>query len=36
MDRDSNWHLYDIVKPSANFEDILKELDQDPTGIFWG
>ena len=36
MNRDSNWHLYDIVKPSANFEDILKELDQDPTGIFWG
>ena len=35
-DRNSNWHLYDIVKPSANFEDILKELDQDPTGIFWG
>ena len=35
-DRNSNWHLYDTVKPSVNFEDILKELDHDPTGIFWG
>jgi hypothetical protein len=36
MDRNSYWHLYDLVKPSANFEDILREVDSDPTGIFWG
>jgi hypothetical protein len=36
MDRNSRWHLYDMVKPSANFDDMLKELDCDPTGIFWG
>ena len=36
MDRNSRWHLYDLVKPSADFEDMLKEFDRDPTGIFWG
>jgi hypothetical protein len=36
MDRNSKWHLYDMVKPSANFDDMLKALDRDPTGIFWG
>jgi ribosomal protein S17 len=36
MDRNSRWHLYDLVKPSADFEDMLKELDRDPTGTFWG
>jgi hypothetical protein len=36
MDRNSRWHLYDLVKPSADFEDMLKELDRDPTRIFWG
>jgi hypothetical protein len=36
MDRNSRWHLYDLAKPSADFEDMLKELDLDPTGIFWG
>lgn len=33
-DRNSKWHLYD-VKPS-NLNDLLKEVDKDPTGIFWG
>lgn len=36
MDRNARWHLYDRIKPSADFEKILKELDRDPTGIFWG
>jgi hypothetical protein len=36
MDRNSRWHLHDLVKPSADFEDMLKELDRDLTGIFWG
>jgi hypothetical protein len=36
MDRNSRWHLYDLVKPSADFEDMLKALDNDKTGIFWG
>jgi hypothetical protein len=36
MDRNSRWHLYDIINPSADFDDMLKALDRDPTGIFWG
>lgn len=33
-DRNSKWHIYD-AEPS-NFEKLLKEVDADPTGIFWG
>lgn len=36
MDRNSRWHLYDLIKPSADFDDMLTALDRDPTGIFWG
>ncbi len=35
-DRNSKWHLYDEIEPSNKIEDLLKEVDQDPTGIFWG
>jgi len=35
-DRNSQWHLYDLIKPSADFDDMLKALDNDKTGIFWG
>jgi hypothetical protein len=34
--RNNSWHLYDLIEPSTNFDDLLKELDRDPTGIFWG
>jgi hypothetical protein len=36
MDRNSRWHLYDLIKPGADFDDMLKALDDDRTGIFWG
>ncbi len=36
LDRASIWHIYDMVEPSADIDDLLKELDHDPTGIFWG
>ena len=36
MDRNSRWQLYDLIKPSADFDDMLKALDNDKTGIFWG
>ena len=36
MDRNSKWHLYDLIKSSADFEDMIKALDSDKTGIFWG
>lgn len=34
--RNDRWRLYDLIKPTSNFDDLLKELDHDPTGIFWG
>lgn len=35
-DRNDKWHLYDFIEPSTELEDLLKEIDEDPTGIFWG
>lgn len=35
-DRNSKWHLYIDMDSSVNFDDLLKEVDSDPTGIFWG
>ncbi|MFF0372205.1 DUF3024 domain-containing protein [Micromonospora sp. NPDC005087] len=30
------FHRYDLAPPTTNINDLLNELDQDPTGIFWG
>lgn len=35
-DRNSKWHIYDRIQPSTKFQDLLGEVDKDPTGIFWG
>ena len=35
-DRNSKWHLYDEIEPSADFSVMLQEMLDDPTGIFWG
>jgi hypothetical protein len=35
-DRNARWHLYNRVKPCADFFNLLKEVDRDPTDIFWG
>lgn len=35
-DRNGRWHLYDLTKASADFDDMLKALDLDQIGIFWG
>lgn len=35
-DRNGKWHFFRIFKPSADFEDLLKDVDRDRTGIFWG
>jgi hypothetical protein len=34
-DRNSRWHRYDLVAPGT-VEQLLEEIDHDPTGIFWG
>ena len=35
-DRNSKWHLYTEYKPHKLLDNILNEIDNDPTGIFWG
>ncbi|MHB1050722.1 MAG: DUF3024 domain-containing protein [Bacteroidota bacterium] len=35
-DRNSRWHLYDLVQPTSNLEKLLKAVDEDQTGIFYG
>ncbi len=36
QDQNSRWHKYDRVKPSSNLRMLLKEVDDDPTRIFFG
>ncbi|PKL52265.1 MAG: transposase [Nitrospira bacterium HGW-Nitrospira-1] len=35
-DRNDRWHEYYDVEPTKNIDVILKEIEDDPTGIFWG
>lgn len=35
-DRNGRWHEYWDVDPGPDLEDLLREVDDDPTGIFWG
>jgi hypothetical protein len=35
-DRNDRWHEYWDIEPTKNIDAILKEIDEDPTGIFWG
>jgi hypothetical protein len=35
-DRNLRFHLYDLHAPTNRLEDLLNELDRDPTHIFWG
>lgn len=34
-DRNSRWHPYYFIDPGS-VDDLLKEIDEDPTCIFWG
>ena len=36
LDRNLKFHAYDMAPPSPRVEDLLVELDRDPTCIFWG
>jgi hypothetical protein len=33
---DLRFHICDPLAPSRRVEDLLTEIDRDPTGIFWG
>lgn len=35
-DRNLRFHAYDQLPPSPHVEDLLAEVDRDPTAIFWG
>jgi hypothetical protein len=35
-DRNGRWHRYEPLGPQKNLEALLREIDADPTGIFWG
>jgi hypothetical protein len=35
-DRNSRWHYYDMAEPTTNLDELITEIDNDPTGIFWG
>jgi hypothetical protein len=35
-DRNSKWQKYLDAEPCKDFEELLIEVDEDPTGIFWG
>jgi hypothetical protein len=34
--RNLRFHIYDLLAPSNRVDDLLTELDRDPTHIFWG
>lgn len=35
IDRNDKWHLYDFIESSSQLNDILAEIDKDPTSIFF-
>jgi hypothetical protein len=30
------WYEYEEIEPSKDLKKLVKEVDEDPTGIFWG
>jgi hypothetical protein len=35
-DQRQRFHLYHQLAPSQSIDDLLAEIDRDPTSIFWG
>ena len=35
-DRNLRFHHYDRLRPSASLDDLIGEVERDPTRIFWG
>jgi hypothetical protein len=33
---DLKWHTYERLPAAKDFDDLLVEVEDDPTGIFWG
>lgn len=35
-DRNLKFHHYDLAPPTPHVEDLIAEIERDPTSIFWG
>ena len=35
-DRNDRWRYYDPAEPTTNLDELIAEIDEDPTAIFWG
>ena len=35
-DRNSRWHVYDLLEPHQPAQTLIDEIEADPTCIFWG
>ena len=35
-DSNGRWHQYEFLGPASDVHAVLREVDRDPTGIFWG
>lgn len=35
-DRNLKFHEYDLVSPTSHVDELMTEIDRDPTSIFWG
>ncbi|WP_202874000.1 DUF3024 domain-containing protein [Kribbella speibonae] len=35
-DQHQRFHTYNRISPSQRIEDLLTEIERDPTNIFWG
>ena len=35
-DRNSRWHRYDDLEATTNLDEVIAEIDNDPTCIFFG
>ena len=35
-DRNRKWHIYEYCKPHSDIQALLKSLEDDTIGIFWG
>ena len=35
-DRNERFHEYEHIAPTADVDELLAEVDRDPTALFWG
>ena len=35
-DRNLRFHVYDLARPTAHIDELIREVERDPTCVFWG